>query len=167
MDLLQAAPIATTGSPSEFAVAKPVTKLEQPGSDQYHSRSPGHATYAGGDERGVLFMPADYRLDFGIQECVEDLFLRVCRKCTRLPEPPDFSLIIIRRLFVGRLCIYCTHLFSPSARARAAVSLTYKEVATYLPSATGLRSSGQCVLKPDLRLTNLLPFSLVHVLPLC
>jgi hypothetical protein len=55
----------------------------------------------------------------------------------------------------------------PDNRAEAAVSLRDKDISTYLPLATGLRSSGQCVLKPDLRLTNLLPFSLVHVLPLC
>ena len=49
-------------------------RAARPGSDHYHSCSPGHATYAGGDERGVLFMPADYNLDFGIQERVENLF---------------------------------------------------------------------------------------------
>jgi len=82
MDLLQAISNGHCGADCDHGVTFGIRRGQacdqvgaaRPGSDQYHSRSPGHATYAGGDERGVLFMPADYRLDFGIQECVEDLF---------------------------------------------------------------------------------------------
>ena len=82
MDLLQAISNGHRGADCDHGVAFGIRRGQTgdqvgatwPGSDQYHSRSPRHATYAGGDERGVLLMPADYSLDFGIQERVENLF---------------------------------------------------------------------------------------------
>jgi hypothetical protein len=48
-------------------------RATRPGGDQGHARSACHAADTRGDECRVLFVPADYRLDFGIQQRIEHL----------------------------------------------------------------------------------------------
>jgi len=62
------------GSPSEFAVASPVTRFETPGA-RGSDRDPGlarHTTDTACNERGILLVSANYGFDFGVDERIEN-----------------------------------------------------------------------------------------------
>ena len=93
------------------------------GRDQGHPRLARHAADAARDERGILFVPADHRLDPGVQQRVEHLVdLRAGNAEDELDALRLQTLHQHRRTRLrtgighGR-----AHVFSPSALARSTV----------------------------------------------
>jgi len=87
--------MATTGSPSEFAVATPVSRFEQSGPEVTSATPdfPCHPANSSGDNSSVLLMPADYSLDLGIQQRVEN-FVDFCPGTPKMYSTPCASRLL-------------------------------------------------------------------------
>src|SRR5437660_5663560 len=86
-----------------------------PGGDQRHARFPRHAPDATGDERRILLVAADDRLDSGVQQRVEHLVDLHARDAEDVLDTLRFQ-TLHQQVRSG----WRAHFFSPSAFARSA-----------------------------------------------